>query len=571
MSTESLSSPTTDSGSTSSTRCDEHQSATDSLNSLIEGKIEDPCLEIKCSLTEECPVTCDDVTQKSIKRKSICCNTVAQCVWGVLLLFISIGGYIFQPLDFVLKEKLNMRPGKLPPYDWWVDPPDEVKLRVYVFNVTNHDRFMEGLDDKLNMQEIGPITYLEKLLHTNIIFNENNTMTYTAQRYPIYLPNENNIDLNATLLVPNLALLGMASYLHSANYFVQTAFRLMVTTHGSKFFLKKTIYEYLWDYREPILDTSKNLVPGLVPVNNMGMLARIYSDFTDEITVKIGPQWGHEEFFQIDRFRGEPQLPGYDPNECPDRIFGSSEGVMYRQHLTKEDVIVYWRKTVCKVMPLYFDSELLVDNVPVYRYNLSETVFERVTNGTDCYDTEPPLPAGLSDSSKCYFNFPMVVSYPHFYTGRPPKDRYITGLQPDRFKHNSYAIVEPLTGTPFRSVARMQSNLRVHDISSFHGPYAKFSNLILPMFWAEYNQEGLPPNILWTIYFIIVILPPLSYVFLTLLLLVGSYFITKNIYTYHLRSEILNSLLYYKSKDTGSLANNKVLSYEKEAFLKINS
>ncbi|XP_059057207.1 scavenger receptor class B member 1-like [Achroia grisella] len=555
--------------STSSTRgADERQSASDSLNSLIEGKIEEPCLEVKCSLADHCPVTCED-NPKSLKgnRKSICCNTVAQCVWGVLLLFISIGGFIFKPLDFVLKEKLNMRPG-FPPFEWWADPPDEVKLRVYVFNVTNHDRFMSGLDEKINMEEIGPIVYLEKLLHSNIVFNENSTMTYTAKRYPIYLPNENTVDLNATLYVPNLALLGMSSYLHSANYFVLTAFRLMVTTHGSKFFLKKTVYEYLWDYREPILDTSKNMAPGLVPVNNMGMLARIYADFTDEVTVKIGQQWSHEEFFQIDRFRGEPQLPSYDPNECPDRIFGSSEGVMYRQHLTKKDVVLYWRKTVCKLMPLYFDREMLVDNVPVYRYNLSEIVFERITNGTDCYDTEPSLPPGLSDGSKCYFNFPMVVSYPHFYTGRPPRDQYVTGLQPNRYKHNSYIVVEPLTGTPFRSVARMQSNLRVHDISRFNSPYSKFSNLVLPLFWAEYNQEGLPSNIQWTIYFIVVILPPLSYVLLTLLLLLGCYFITKNIYNYQVQSEMLNSLLHFKSKNTETLTNNKVFAYEKEAFIK---
>ena len=48
----------------------------------------------------------------------------------------------------------------MPPYEWWADPPDEVKLRTYVFNVTNHERFLQGLDDKLNVEEIGPVVYL---------------------------------------------------------------------------------------------------------------------------------------------------------------------------------------------------------------------------------------------------------------------------------------------------------------------------------------------------------------------------------------------------------------------------
>ncbi|XP_028161803.1 scavenger receptor class B member 1-like [Ostrinia furnacalis] len=466
----------------------------------------------------------------------------------------------------MLWEKLNMRPG-FPPYEWWADPPDEVKLRVYVFNVTNHERFLSGLDEKMDVREIGPVVYLEKLIHSNIHFNENSTLTYTARRYPIYLPGENSIDLNATLVVPNLAILGIASYLHDANYLVRTGFRLLVNSHGSKLFVKKTIYEYLWEYREPVLDTSKSLVPGLVPVSNMGMLARIYSDFTDDVTVKVGHQWGDRSFFQIDEFRGHPQLPGYDPDVCPDRLYGSTEGVMYQQRLTKQDILLYWRKTVCKVMPLYFDEEITVDNVPVYRYNLSESVFERTSNGTDCYDTVPSLPPGLSDGSKCYFDFPMVVSYPHFYTGHPPKDAYVTGLQPDRYKHNSYVVVEPLTGTPFHSVARMQSNLRIHELSGFSYEYQKFSNLVLPLFWAEYNQEGLPPHISKTIYFMTVILPPVSYLVLTLTFLTGSYFLAKHLYIHQLSNETVNALLHFKSKNT-SKSDCKSLKYENEIFIK---
>ncbi|XP_049883792.1 scavenger receptor class B member 1-like [Pectinophora gossypiella] len=550
---------------------DTQTTASDSLNSLIASTSDKAeCADVQCSLASQCAMSCEDGELKMEQRKSVCCNAVAQCVWGCLLLVVSIGGFLFTPLDVMLKEKLNMRPG-FPPFEWWADPPDEVKLRVYVFNVTNHERFMKGLDSKMHISEIGPIVYLEKLLHSNIRFNDNSTMSYTAKRFPIFLPDENTVDLNSTIIVPNLAVLGMASFLYDANYIVRTGFRFLVNSHGSDLFLKKTIYEYLWDYKEPVLDTSKHLVPGMVPVNNMGMLARIYSDFTDEVTVKIGQQWGHSQFFHIDRFRGQPQLPGYDPDRCPDRIFGSTEGVMYHQHLTKEDILMYWRKTVCKSMPLYFDSEMMLDSVPVYRYNLSEIAFERVKNGTDCYDTVPGLPSGLSDGSKCYFDFPMVISYPHFYTGSPPKDMYVTGLVPDREKHSSHVIVEPMTGIPFQSVARMQSNLRVNDMSGFAGEYTRFSNLVVPLFWAEYNQEGLPLHISWTIYFMIVILPPLSSVMLTFTLLLGCYFITKQIYIHKLRNDSLDSILHFKSKNVNTLAKNKIFLYEKEAFIKMPS
>ncbi|XP_047038904.1 scavenger receptor class B member 1-like [Helicoverpa zea] len=529
------------------------ESATDSLNSLFKTK-DNVCVE-NCIEKAEC---------ESGRKRGVCCSPIVQCVWGVLMILLSIGSFIFTPLDFMLLEKLNMRPG-MPPYDWWSDPPDEVKLKAYVFNVTNHERFLLGLDDKLNVEEIGPVVYLEKLLHSNVHFNENSTMTYTARRFPIFLPEHNTVDLNATIIVPNVAVLGIFSYLHDANYFVKTLLRSLVTMYNREPFVKKTIYEHLWNFTDPVLDMSKNLAPGLVPVNNAGMLARIYADFTDEMTVKIGPQWGHKEFFQIDRFRGEPQLPGFDPDVCPDRIFGSTEGVMYAQRLTKQDVLKYWRKTVCKLMPLYFDSELTMHNVPLYRYNLSENVFDRVTNGTDCYDTVPSLHQGLSDASKCYFDFPMVVSFPHFYTGGVPKDQFVTGLKPDRLKHNSFVILEPYTGTPFEAVARMQSNLRVHDLSGFDEKFAKLSNTVIPLFWAEYHQEGLPAKIRRAVFFTRVILPPLSIIISTLMALLGVYLLTKQIYRSNLESDILKTILILKSKNA---TNNKVLAFEKETFLK---
>lgn len=100
-----------------------------------------------------------------------------------------------------------MIPG-LPPYDWWLNPPDEVHLKVYLFNVTNSVQFLEGTDKKLKFQEVGPFVFLEKLVHTNVIFNDNGTLTYTANRSTVFLPHlSSNLSLDSRLIVPNFALL----------------------------------------------------------------------------------------------------------------------------------------------------------------------------------------------------------------------------------------------------------------------------------------------------------------------------------------------------------------------------
>lgn len=44
-------------------------------------------------------------------------------------------------------------------YQLWQKPPVKVYVSVYIFNVTNADRFLAGEDEKLNVQEIGPYVY----------------------------------------------------------------------------------------------------------------------------------------------------------------------------------------------------------------------------------------------------------------------------------------------------------------------------------------------------------------------------------------------------------------------------
>jgi len=69
----------------------------------------------------------------------------------------------------------------LPAYEWWKNPPDEVLLRVYLFNVTNSERFENGIDSKLELNEIGPIVFrwvtisIRKSLNCTSIGNKNST------------------------------------------------------------------------------------------------------------------------------------------------------------------------------------------------------------------------------------------------------------------------------------------------------------------------------------------------------------------------------------------------------------
>lgn len=120
--------------------------------------------------------------------------------WGLVTIVIPI-------YDFVLVERLKMQPG-LPPFEQWVIPMPEVRLSVYIFSVENPDAFLNGTDEKLRLIEIGPIVYREYLHHKDIVFHDNSTLTYRAERHIEFVEDQNEPGiLDRIILVPNFVLL----------------------------------------------------------------------------------------------------------------------------------------------------------------------------------------------------------------------------------------------------------------------------------------------------------------------------------------------------------------------------
>lgn len=471
--------------------------------------------EIACKKAERRATVC--CPESDLRGR--CCGPTCKTFIGLFMIAWGLFTIVYTPFQLMMDERLRMMPG-LPAFDWWQNPPDEVLLRVYLFNVTNAASFLDGTDAKLHVQEVGPIVYLEKLYHSNVTFNENGTMTYVATRKAIYLPEKNSIDMNQTLIVPNLAVLGMASYFWDAPFFEKWALNAMFG--DAKMLVETTIHNYLWNFTDPVLETAQTIAPQMVPFKNMGMLSRIYEFFEDVVTVYIGKGYGHEKYFLIDRYDGSEYLSGHG-SSCRDKVINSTEGVAYPQFLTKNTSLAYWRKTMCQVTTLYYDSEFDSKyGVKAYKYRLPASTFDRTEpKDKDCYRGDPLLKNGISDVSKCYFNFPLAASFPHFLYGDQELQDLVAGLRPNESEHGSFVDVEPITGVPLESRARSQSNLVIKNLDGFTEDVERFSNIIYPMFWAEYNQVGLPFHIAALMYFTVKVLPNAQIFFTIFLLIVG--------------------------------------------------
>jgi CD36 family len=105
------------------------------------------------------------------------------------------------------------------------------------------------------------------------------------------------------------------------------------------------------------------------------------------------------------------------------------------------------------------------------------------------------FPIDIHHSSRFLSYFPsdqpIVASFPHFYA-RPGKFlEKLDGLHPRADKHRSYTIIEPTLGVPLNQRAVSQSNVVTKDLSAFKADIARFSNMVIPMFWIEYVRPSI--------------------------------------------------------------------------------
>ena len=96
----------------------------------------------------------------------------------------------------------------------------------------------------------------------------------------------------------------------------------------------------------------------------------------------------------------------------------STEGAIYPNQVAKDVILWYWRKSVCRPIPLYFEKEIQMGELKAYKYVTHVDWYDRKENLTeDCYKGfgRTALPDGLSDISKCYsgkivfFKFSIMI------------------------------------------------------------------------------------------------------------------------------------------------------------------
>ncbi|KAK9704474.1 CD36 family [Popillia japonica] len=425
---------------------------------------------------------------------------------GIIMSCLGYLTYLFSPIDHIVDSMTTLRPGHFI-YSFWAEPPLDIFVKVYIFNVTNSQEFLAGTE-KLRVEEIGPYVYQEVLTNIDAVFNDNDTLTYTPKRTYTYRPELSAGGENDSILVPNVPLLGVGSYLTTASSFIKMAFNAR-TMFTEQEFRQLTVHQYLWGYSDSLISLGPFLNMKL-NFEQFGLLDRLTareSNTRVKLTLhKTLDQFGQTMLpYSIMSYNGSAGLDVWNYTEVQgdetpkgntkcNTIEGTFEAGLFPKFMPENEGIRMYRRAFCRPVLFTFENKTVnKDGYEIYRYRTDKNFMASGDNypNNKCYCWKGKcLPDGFSTLAPCYYNIPIVISQPHFYNADEKVLGQIEGMSPNMELHDSLADINPTLGIPLAAQLRIQVNLNVAENTLYK--VKPFSNLMVPLIWLE--MEVLPPS-----------------------------------------------------------------------------
>ncbi|CAD6243103.1 GSCOCG00009640001-RA-CDS [Cotesia congregata] len=458
---------------------------------------------------------------------------------GIICTILSCTIYALDPINIVFKWKLTMTPTSTV-FLMWKKPPVDVFLKVYVFNITNAEAFLNN-EEKLRVQEVGPYVYQEVLENTKIVWHDNGTITYIPKRTVIYRPDMSINDPKKDIVtVTNIPFLGISSALADAGFFVNFPLVQLTNLLDTKPIVNMTVYEYFWGYEDPLVRLASGIVPNFINFQKFGLLDRMYDEGDNLVNLNIQKNKNMSDengrYLSIQNYNGSPGLAhwGYQEEEGNEtipgnticnRIRGATEGTLFPSNLDKSAVFRVFRKAFCRALPIVFKNEVTTSSgLTGWEYTLSDNFLDppdmNPENECYCRKMKKCLRKGLSDLTPCYYNIPAAVSLPHFLNADPSLLQDIEGLQPDREKHQTRVVLQPAIGIPIDVNSRIQTNLVMKKMT-YNKRLEPFSNLAIPLFWNDLEIPSISPDLLMTMKLLLQIGPIVQTATICLLAIAG--------------------------------------------------
>merc|ERR1719158_1789223 len=385
---------------------------------------------------------------------------------------------------------------------WKSLPP--LTTKFYLFHVLNPDQVSQG--EKPKLQERGPYTFLERHFKTDIVWNQNGTVTYKQIRTWEYAPELSNGSLEDPITVLNPIGAGLGPMI-KGNVTPNLRWMVNILLKGikEKLFITKTVNEILFSgFHDPIFDKLEELIkfipqikkmipPGSVTDKFAFFYNRNGTDYIDGVWNMFTGAGDNSKMGQVNTWNYTTN-PGYWKGNCGQVKGGAGE--FYPPGLQKTFIEMY-SNDLCRTLRFNFSKEVDVKGINSYEFVADKGFFANGTMNPNnkCFDSQD-IPSGLFDSSACRFGAPVFISQPHFYQADTYYlDKIKSGLKPNSSLHGTVFRVEPRSGVPTDVTARFQLNVLIEPIKML----SLFENVPLtyfPVMWFE-NKAGVPDSLVF--------------------------------------------------------------------------
>ena len=167
--------------------------------------------------------------------------------------------------------------------------------------------------------------------------------------------------------------------------------------------------------------------------------------------------------------------PSHPEGHPPNKVLGS-EGTQFAPGLTDFSYLSLWvpplyrhivlgvNKTLNREVAGTGDADVIVKGIKLKRFTTPEWGVVNSSKYPPNANYYMNGPAGMQNMSVAQQGAPVFISKPHFLDCGLGAKREVTGLAPDRARHDTFLDVEPSTGITMQEHKRIQINVEVQRI-----------------------------------------------------------------------------------------------------------
>ncbi|XP_068151845.1 protein croquemort [Drosophila tropicalis] len=430
-----------------------------------------------------------------------CCGETQRKVWvfglGALFVVLGVLTVVFWPglADSLVEDGLKLKPGT-DTYDSWLEAPIPIYLSFYMFNWTNPED-IRNHDIKPNFVEMGPYVFLEKHKKENFTFFENNTVAYYERRTWWFDTERSNGTLDDLVTAAHVITATVADEMRHNRKIVKKIINFMLNNEGGELYTIKPVGEWIFDgYQDNLTDFLNlfNTTAIDIPYTRFGWLADRNGslEYDGLFTIHTGTD-DIANLGRLTHWNGKPETGFYD---MPCGIVNGTTGDLFAPKMNVKEEITVFATDACRFMNLRPQGTYEANGLTATRWvGTNETLDSGENFPNQACFCDPRLEecpkTGVVECKACRDKAPIYSSFPHFYLADESYLNAVSGLNPDKSKHEFLLAIEPTTGVPVQVHGRIQINMMLEPDDDYD-IYRGVQKVLMPMFWFDQYAQLTP-------------------------------------------------------------------------------